>query len=257
MNWMIAANGQIYDHASSFEKHGFIDWRKMANYQKGDSVYIYCTRPLMRVMYETIVEIEEMSIESIVDDREYWYKMEEYEKALGGKYVRLKLVKQADNEHLSLMALKQIGLKAAPQGPKRIDDALAKYISTNLNDYGNHEIFPDVTLDESAWEGSRIEVSVNRYERSSIARRKCIECKGTTCIVCNMNFEERYGEVGAGFIHIHHLTPLHEINEKYAIDYKEDLVPVCPNCHAMLHRSVAGKALSIQELHEQFKIRNP
>jgi 5-methylcytosine-specific restriction protein A len=59
-----------------------------------------------------------------------------------------------------------------------------------------------------------------------------------------------YGEIGKGFIHVHHIVPIHKIGKEYKINYIEDLVPVCPNCHAMLHRKVNGKELSIQELKE-------
>jgi len=54
--------------------------------------------------------------------------------------------------------------------------------------------------------------------------------------VCNFDFEKNYGEVGKNFIHVHHLKPLHEITEKYELNPINDLRPVCPNCHAMLHR---------------------
>ncbi|HHE7415551.1 TPA: HNH endonuclease, partial [Klebsiella pneumoniae] len=33
-----------------------------------------------------------------------------------------------------------------------------------------------------------------------------------------------------------HLIPLSDIKENYSLDPKKDLIPVCPNCHAMLHR---------------------
>ncbi|MBQ7426534.1 MAG: HNH endonuclease [Prevotella sp.] len=51
-----------------------------------------------------------------------------------------------------------------------------------------------------------------------------------------MDFEEKYGEIGRGFIHVHHLIPISSIGEDYVIDPINHLVPVCPNCHNMLHR---------------------
>ncbi|MEG1241999.1 MAG: HNH endonuclease, partial [Oscillospiraceae bacterium] len=59
---------------------------------------------------------------------------------------------------------------------------------------------------------------------------------------------ERYGEVGKNFIHVHHKIPLNEISEEYVVDPVNDLIPVCPNCHAMLHRKINDKYLSIEEL---------
>ena len=89
---------------------------------------------------------------------------------------------------------------------------------------------------------------VNKYERSSIARKKCIEEFGASCVICGMNFEKAYGEYGKGFIHVHHLKPLHTIGRDYVVDYKKDLIPVCPNCHAMIHRIKDGEILTISEL---------
>ena len=45
-----------------------------------------------------------------------------------------------------------------------------------------------------------------------------------------------YGDIAEGFIHVHHLVPLSAIKEDYQLDPVNDLLPVCPNCHAMLHR---------------------
>jgi 5-methylcytosine-specific restriction protein A len=52
-----------------------------------------------------------------------------------------------------------------------------------------------------------------------------------------VDFGKRYGRLGLGFIHVHHLVPISAIGSEYRVDPLADLVPVCPNCHAMLHRS--------------------
>jgi 5-methylcytosine-specific restriction enzyme A len=85
-------------------------------------------------------------------------------------------------------------------------------------------------------EGAITRVSVNAYERNPAARRKCIAHYGTNCSICGINFEKVYGEVGKGYIHVHHLVALSEIGKEYKTDPIKDLRPVCPNCHAMLHR---------------------
>ena len=55
-----------------------------------------------------------------------------------------------------------------------------------------------------------------------------------------------YGKIGEGFIHVHHLLELSVIKKEYKVDPINDLRPVCPNCHAMLHRK--KPAYSIEEL---------
>lgn len=86
-------------------------------------------------------------------------------------------------------------------------------------------------------EGAIHQVYVNRYERDSEARKVCLEHYGYSCSVCSMNFEERYGSIGHEFIHVHHKKPLNKIKEDYEVMPIDDLVPVCPNCHAMLHKN--------------------
>lgn len=85
-------------------------------------------------------------------------------------------------------------------------------------------------------EGAVMRVTVNRYERSAANRMACIAHFGLSCQACGMDFEERYGELGADFITVHHRTPVSQMGEGYVVNPITDLVPVCPNCHAMLHR---------------------
>ncbi|HSH54614.1 MAG TPA: HNH endonuclease [Methylotenera sp.] len=255
MNWLISANGKMYDHASSFAHHGSIDWRQgNAKFNLGDIVYIYCTNPTKKIRYKCKVTELNKNSAQIRDDKEYWLNTEEYEKSLDGKFFNLKLIEEADSEKLSLPLLLQNGLNAAPQGPIKLNESLESYI-TSIFSTANDEFFPEV-LDTSSeiFEGLKKQVSVNKYERSSIARSKCIEAHGFSCKICSFNFERAYGALGKDFIHVHHLTPIHTIGKSYKIDYAKDLIPVCPNCHAMLHRKVNGKFYSITELIQLVKI---
>lgn len=86
------------------------------------------------------------------------------------------------------------------------------------------------------FEGASRTVAVNAYERDPRARRACIQHYGTSCFVCGFDFSEKYGALGEGFIHVHHIVPLADVGGTYAVDPVRDLRPVCPNCHAMIHR---------------------
>ena len=99
-------------------------------------------------------------------------------------------------------------------------------------------------------EGGRSLVSFSRAERSSKLRRACIRKYGTSCHVCGMNFKALYGKIGDGFIHVHHLTPVSEAAKKRKVKVDE-LRPVCPNCHAMLHQS--SPPLSLESLKEMLR----
>ena len=95
-------------------------------------------------------------------------------------------------------------------------------------------------------EGSVRKVTVNKYERNPLARRMCIAHYGIFCQICTFDFERTYGTWGKGFIHVHHIIPLSEINKEYILDPVKDLIPVCPNCHSMLHRK--KKTLPVKSL---------
>ena len=109
------------------------------------------------------------------------------------------------------------------------------------------KVFPDTVLDnQDIYEGAKKQIIVNAYERSKLARDLCVEVYGSRCSVCDMDFGDLYGDIGKGFIHVHHLTDISAIGEEYKVDPTTDLRPVCPNCHAMLH--VGNKTRSIEEL---------
>jgi 5-methylcytosine-specific restriction protein A len=95
-------------------------------------------------------------------------------------------------------------------------------------------------------EGALRRVVSSKYERNPAARRACIEHYGTSCSVCQFSFEAKFGELGVGFIHVHHLVPIASMGQEYRIDPVKDLRPVCPNCHAMLHSQ--DPPFSIEEL---------
>jgi hypothetical protein len=97
-------------------------------------------------------------------------------------------------------------------------------------------IFPDeVTKEKDLWEGSVRTVTINAIERNAEARKCCISHYGAKCFVCGFSFVEKYGPSLDGFIHVHHLRLLSQVNEKYKVDPIADLVPICPNCHAAIH----------------------
>jgi 5-methylcytosine-specific restriction enzyme A len=89
---------------------------------------------------------------------------------------------------------------------------------------------------ETFREGAMAQVTVNAYERNPAARRACIDHYGCFCQVCGFNFEKVWGELGKDFIHVHHLKEISSVGQEYEVDPINDLIPVCPNCHAMLHR---------------------
>ena len=82
------------------------------------------------------------------------------------------------------------------------------------------------------------------YERSKKLRNFAIEYYTVNgrinCNCCNFNFQDFYGNIGQGFIEIHHIKPIFQYEENLndtMIKAVTNLIPVCSNCHRMIHRS--------------------
>ena len=95
-------------------------------------------------------------------------------------------------------------------------------------------------------EGEITEMHISRHERNPAVRAACVEYfrgrhgGAVLCEACGLSFGERYGEIGEGYIEVHHLSPISQTEGGHAVDPKTDLVPLCANCHAMIHRLMAA-----------------
>ena len=100
-------------------------------------------------------------------------------------------------------------------------------------------------------EGNSKYILVNRYERNARARQECIKIHGCKCSICSFDFEEVYGELGKNYIHVHHIKPLSEVKREYVVNPQSDLIPICANCHAIIHRQEV--AMKWEELKKVIK----
>lgn len=108
--------------------------------------------------------------------------------------------------------------------------------------------FPEeVELEDGPLNDGRVrQITVNAYERNPKARRRCIQHHKARCAVCGVNLADVYGAVAEGFIHVHHLKPLASVGKQHKLNPVEDLRPVCPNCHAIIH--LGGCTRSLDEV---------
>lgn len=135
------------------------------------------------------------------------------------------------------MGLNDIIANQIPIFQKEFEDLWREIIRDNFpNLLGNGVDSKGIFSSERYTEGALTQIIVNKYERNIKARQKCLEVYGYTCRICNENLEDKYGELGKEFIHVHHIIPLNEIKEEYDLDPLTDLIPICPNCHAIIHR---------------------
>ena len=129
------------------------------------------------------------------------------------------------------------------------------YINTNefFNidcDYLNfveHNVGLESIVDVQNIEGAKKDYYVTRYERDPLNRKSAINIHGLTCCVCGFNFKEFYGSIGENFIEVHHIKPLHSLDEEVIINPETDLVCVCSNCHSMIHHK-KDSILTVDEL---------
>ena len=108
--WLLSANTENWNHVAFFAENGFIDWKKKFNYEIGDIVYIYCTKPVAKVMFKT--RVGEISSHKNTDK----------------DWVNFHLIEYTYNEDLSLKNLKEHGLKNPPMGAMKLNGDLEKYI---------------------------------------------------------------------------------------------------------------------------------
>jgi 5-methylcytosine-specific restriction enzyme A len=254
MEWIISANHKKYDHIQSFEDFGYIDWREVANYTIGDTVYVYNIRPYSSLGFVTIVENINLKFDQIRDDKTYWKDLDLYNESKKNTFVRLRLVQKIESLNIKLEEMMTHGLNGSPQGPVKINSELSNYIKSRINQ-DEHKDKIIEQLNEYL-EGEEQTILVTKYERNLEARKKCIEHFGTSCMICGFDFYETYGDLGRNFIHVHHITPISQIKKNYKVNPIFDLIPVCPNCHAMLHRrNNDGNHPSVEELKAMESIR--
>lgn len=115
-----------------------------------------------------------------------------------------------------------------------------------LTHWVSHPLPEETSRLTKYYEGSMKQVNVNSYERNPQARLACINFYGTSCFICGFNFKVKYGDNANGYIQVHHLVPLSQLKKDYLIDPINDLRPVCPNCHAVIHLN--NPPLSIEEM---------
>ncbi|MGB0789113.1 MAG: HNH endonuclease [Marinirhabdus sp.] len=114
-----------------------------------------------------------------------------------------------------------------------------------------------LTFDENTVikEGLKKVDQVNVYERSVKLRNYAtahFTKKGhIACACCTFNFENFYGEHGKEFIEIHHAKPIFQYQgEDFENTLKtalKNLVPLCSNCHRMVHKNWS-KPIEVQQL---------
>jgi 5-methylcytosine-specific restriction protein A len=155
-----------------------------------------------------------------------------------------KSIRDIDSVNILLTELEKTGIDKSYW--RNCQSALRAYLEFSNKVKIFRAVFPDEV--EIFIEGAVKKVQVNKFERDLKARAVCISHYQPICQVCNFDFAAKYGHLGKNFIHVHHIMPISTIGKQYKLDPINDLIPVCPNCHAMLH--MESPPLSISKLKE-------
>jgi DNA adenine methylase len=116
--------------------------------------------------------------------------------------------------------------------------------------------------DLSVREGTVTVTQQKTYHRSQKLRDAAVEYHSQhgqlSCFACGFDFEAAYGDLGKGFIEIHHLKPIYSYGEedveKTIREALINVVPLCANCHRMVHR-YKDRMLSVEKLRDYLRIR--
>ena len=96
-------------------------------------------------------------------------------------------------------------------------------------------------------------ITVNAFERNIKAREECLRIHGTKCKICGFEAEAVYGSDFKNKIHVHHIVPIHTLGKEYKVNPATDLIPVCPNCHMILHIKVNGVEPTVEQVKQILK----
>lgn len=132
-------------------------------------------------------------------------------------------------------------------------ESVEKFL-TSIKDTSVSQIidYEEQEKNEILREGNQESRLTNYYERNPKLREECIKKYGYVCQVCNINLMEFYGPVAKEFIHVHHIVPISTFKEEHEAKV-DDLITVCPNCHAMLHRKLRGQEVTIDILKDEIQ----
>lgn len=128
--WIIPANPKLYRIADAIrDLNGVIDWRQYNNFEVGDIVYIYCSKPVSQILYKMEVIATNISREYTIADQQYWRNLSEFKTSLNNnRFYRISLLAENETDKLTLDDLYNHGLNGVPQGSLVVKEPLLSYM---------------------------------------------------------------------------------------------------------------------------------
>ena len=133
-NWIIPSNSKKFDLAKFLSKHNnVVDWKQSANFEVGDVVYIYCTKPEMRIRYKMEVLKTNIPFSKSLKDEDCWTDKMEYKAGIENNiFFRMQLTCHVDTDNLTMMDLHKHGIKGWIQRPRKLSFDTVRYIECSI-----------------------------------------------------------------------------------------------------------------------------
>lgn len=140
-------------------------------------------------------------------------------------------------------------------GRRRRDPWIARVLNLIKRYRGNRRGEPDDALE--AREGERFRIETLRFVRDPEVARTCIARDRYRCRHCGFALDQRHflrGTNGiSNILHAHHVRPLADGKRNTRV---EDLVTLCPTCHAVAHaiaRAMDADAVTLALLRRHYR----
>lgn len=147
------------------------------------------------------------------------------------------LSEQIDNEISSL------DVNIPDEAKQKLKDfILNKRIENELNEI-DPENFPEDIIKQRAEDLEILEQKKLAHHLlfegriSYVNKQKIKSVLGYKCMACGMELKDKYGELGKGYIELHHIVPYSDMHQNDERVLKiSDFYVLCPNCHSMIHK---------------------
>ena len=131
--WIIPANPNRYRLFDVLRDMQSVDWRQHNNYEVGDIVFIYNSRPDSRIVLRMEVTAVNMTADESTVDKQYWVNPSEFETSLmHNRFFRMIPLAENTTDKLTLDDMLMHGLKGVPQGALKVKEPLLSYINSVL-----------------------------------------------------------------------------------------------------------------------------
>ena len=220
-------------------------WSTLKDAVAGDEVWFYFPRPVSAITAHGIAANDarpghhwdyEMNVESVT-----WLPSPVQLSELRERFPQWRWTRIARNRTRLPPEVARFLQKRGTSQPKRRGDTTPR--------------LPEEVAEQEYREGHSVRIAVNRYERDRRARAACLANHGSGCSICGISLENIYGPEVRGLVHVHHVVPLSQTRSSYTVNPAKDLIPVCPNCHAVVHSRVP--AYSPREVQRMIRKRRP